>query len=243
MLFCFLQLHPNALNKKLHHDCSMNADIYRRVENLIRVGRIKTVTPSKPFHTVTVNLGDIVTKELRVLNLRAGKDSTHDLPNIGEECLVLSACGVLELGVVLVGLNNEDFPTPSQDPDVKLRMFEDGAVISYDTKNHSLQAILPADATAVLTAPGGLTVNADTTINGKLFVNGDQTNVGNVQIDGSTAMTGNNTVGGSQLVQGSSHSSGDFSTEADVKAGDISLKLHKTSGVKSGGDTSGGPVP
>lgn len=56
-------------------------------------------------------------------------------------------------------------------------------------------------------------------------------------------MTGNNTVGGSQLVQGSSHSSGDFSTEADVKAGDISLKLHKTSGVKSGGDTSGGPVP
>ena len=122
-------------------------------------------------------------------------------------------------------------------------MFEDGAVISYDTKNHSLQAILPENATAILTAPGGLTVNADTTINGKLFVNGDQTNVGNVQIDGSTAMTGNNTVGGSQLVQGSSHSSGDFSTEADVKAGDISLKSHKTSGVKSGGDTSGVPTP
>ncbi|MGA4742588.1 phage baseplate assembly protein V [Acinetobacter junii] len=221
----------------------MNADIYRRVENLIRAGRIKTVTPSKPFHTVTVNLGDIVTKQLRLLNLRAGKDATHDLPSINEECIVFSPCGVLELGIVVVGLNNEDFPTPSQDPDIKLRLFEDGAVISYDTKNHSLQAILPAGATAVLTAPGGLTVNADTTINGKLFVNGDQTNVGNVQIDGSTAMTGNNTVGGSQLVQGSSHSSGDFSTEADVKAGDISLKSHKTSGVKSGGDTSGVPTP
>ena len=221
----------------------MNADIYRRVENLIRAGRIKTVTPSKPFHTVTVNLGDIVTKQLRLLNLRAGKDATHDLPSINEECIVFSPCGVLELGIVVVGLNNEDFPTPSQDPDIKLRMFEDGAVISYDTKNHSLQAILPAGATAILTAPGGLTVNADTTINGKLFVNGDQTNVGNVQIDGSTAMTGNNTVGGSQLVQGSSHSSGDFSTEADVKAGDISLKSHKTSGVKSGGDTSGVPTP
>ncbi|WP_336152619.1 phage baseplate assembly protein V [Acinetobacter ursingii] len=221
----------------------MNAETLRRLENMLRIGRIKTVTPSSPFHTVTVNLGDIVTKELRVLNLRAGKDSTHDLPSINEECLVLSPCGVIELGVVLVGLNNEDFPTPSQGPYIKLRVFEDGAVISYDTKNHSLQAILPADATAIVTAPGGLTVNADTTINGKLFVNGDQTNVGNVQIDGSTAMTGNNTVGGSQLVQGSSHSSGDFSTEADVKAGDISLKSHKTSGVKSGGDTSGGPVP
>ncbi|HEM7785405.1 TPA: phage baseplate assembly protein V [Acinetobacter baumannii] len=209
----------------------MNAETNRRVENLIRVGRIKTVTPSKPFHTVTVNLGDIVTKELRLINLRAGKDSTHDLPSINEECMVFSPCGVLELGVVLVGLNNQDFPTPSQDPDIKLRMFEDGAVISYDTKNHSLQAILPTNATAIVTAPGGLTVNADTTING------------NVQINGSTAMTGNNTVGGSQLVQGSSHSTGDFSTEADVKAGNISLKSHKTSGVKSGGDISGAPMP
>ncbi|MFW1689418.1 phage baseplate assembly protein V [Acinetobacter ursingii] len=215
----------------------MNAETNRRLENLIRLGRIKTVTPSSPFHTVTVNLGDIVTKELRVLNLRAGKDLTHDLPSIGEECLVLSSCGVLELGVVLVGLNNEDFPSPSQDPDIKLRIFEDGAVISYDTKNHSLQAILPVDATAILTATGGFTINGDTTINGNLTTNG------NVQTNGSTAMTGNNTVGGSQLVQGSSHSTGDFSTDADVKAGNISLKTHKTSGVKSGGENSGVPVP
>lgn len=221
----------------------MNAEMNRRLENLIRLGRIKTVTPSKPFHTVTVDLGDIVTDELRVLNLRAGKDSTHDLPSIKEECVVFSPAGELALGIVVVGLNNENFPTPSQDPDIKLRLFEDGAVISYDTKNHSLQAILPAGATAILTASGGLTVNADTTINGKLFVNGDQTNVGNVQIDGSTAMTGNNTVGGSQLVQGSSHSSGDFSTAGDVKAGEISLKFHKTKDVKSGSDLSGVPTP
>ncbi|MBN6536980.1 phage baseplate assembly protein V [Acinetobacter pittii] len=221
----------------------MNAETIRRLENTIRLGRIKSVTPSSPFHKVTVNLGDIVTKELRLLNLRAGKDSTHDLPSDGEECIVLSPCGVIELGIVVVGLNNEDFPTPSQDPDIKLRVFEDGAVISYDTKNHSLQAILPANATAILTAPGGLTVNGDTTINGNLITNGDSTTNGNVQTNGSTAITGNNTVGGSQLVQGSSHSSGDFSTEGDVKAGDISLKLHKTSGVQSGGDTSGVPVP
>ena len=56
-------------------------------------------------------------------------------------------------------------------------------------------------------------------------------------------MTGNNTVGGSQLVQGSSHSSGQFSTEADVTAGNISLKNHKTSGVQPGSGTSGGPIP
>ncbi|MDR9529970.1 phage baseplate assembly protein V [Acinetobacter baumannii] len=219
----------------------MNAETIRRLENTIRLGRIKTVTPSSPFHTVTVNLGDIVTKELRLLNLRAGTDSTHDLPTKGEECIVLSPCGVIELGIVVVGLNNEDFPTPSQDPNIKLRVFEDGAVISYDTKNHSLQAILPANATAILTASGGLTINGDTTINGNLITNGDSTTNGNVQTNGSTAMTGNNTVGGSQLVQGSSHSSGDFSTEGDVKAGEISLNLHKHPGDSGG--TTGGPIP
>ncbi|MCH7387666.1 phage baseplate assembly protein V [Acinetobacter modestus] len=215
----------------------MNADISRRLENLIRLGRIETITPSSPFHTVTVNLGDIVTAELRLINIRAGLDKTHDLPSIGEECVVFSPCGVIEMGVVLVGLNNEEFPTPEQDPDIKLRLFEDGAVISYDTKNHHLQAILPMVATATLTAPGGVTVNGNTTINGNLTTNG------NVQTNGSTAMTGNNTVGGSQLVQGSSHSTGDFSTGGDVKAGDISLKNHKTPGVRSGGDVSGAPIP
>lgn len=219
----------------------MNAETIRRLENTIRIGRIKTVTPSSPFHTVTVNLGDIVTKELRLLNLRAGKDSTHDLPSKGEECIVLSPCGVIELGIVVVGLNNEDFPTPSQDPNIKLRVFEDGAVISYDTNNHSLQAILPANATAIITAPGGLTVNGDTTINGNLITNGDSTTNGNVQTNGSTAMTGNNTVGGSQLVMGSSHSSGDFSTEGDVKAGSVSTKHHKHPGDSGG--TTGEPIP
>ena len=41
----------------------MSAEIHRRLENLIRLGRIKSVTPAKPFHTVTVDLGDIVTDE------------------------------------------------------------------------------------------------------------------------------------------------------------------------------------
>lgn len=76
---------------------------------------------------------------MRLLNLRAGKDSTHDLPSIDEECIVFSPCGVIELGVVVVGLNNEDFPAQSLDPDIKFRAFEDGAVLSYDVKNMSFK--------------------------------------------------------------------------------------------------------
>lgn len=210
----------------------MNADINRRLENLIRFGTIKTVNPSKPIPLVTVDLDDIVTPEIRFFNARSGNDSTWDPPSEDEEVIVISPCG--EIGptsVVFYGLYNNDHPAPSDDLNKKIRVFADGCVIAYDVAAHQLSAILPSGGKAIVTADGGITVNGDTTING------------NLQVNGSIAMTGNNTVGGSQLVQGSSHSTGAFSTEADVKAGDISLKSHKTSGVQPGEGESGEPIP
>lgn len=208
----------------------MNADINRRLENLIRFGTIKTVNPSKPIPLVTVDLDDIVTPEIRFFNARSGNDSTWDPPSLEEEVMVISPCG--EIGptsVVFYGLYNNEHPAPSDDLNQKIRVFADGCVIAYDISAHQLLAILPSGGKAIVTADGGITVNGDTTING------------NLQINGSTAMTGNNTVGGSQLVQGSSHSTGTFSTEADVKAGSISLKEHKHPGDSGG--TTGGPTP
>ncbi|MDX8270368.1 phage baseplate assembly protein V [Acinetobacter pittii] len=208
----------------------MNADINRRLENLIRFGTIKTVNSSKPIPVVTVDLDDIVTPEIRFFNARSGDDSTWDPPSLGEEVMVISPCG--EIGptsVVFYGLYNNEHPSPSDDLNKKIRVFADGCVIAYDISAHQLSAILPSGGKAIVTADGGITVNGDTTING------------NLQINGSTAMTGNNTVGGSQLVQGSSHSTGSFSTEADVKAGPISLKEHKHPGDSGG--TTGGPIP
>lgn len=175
----------------------MNIDTLRRLENIVRLGQIDSIELSTPFHTVTVNLGGIVTGKLRLISLRAGKDQSHDLPNIGEECIVLSPSGELTQGVVIVGLNNSAFPTISQNPDIVIRLFEDGAVISYDKKNHHLEAILPE---------GGTTkIKSDVYIDGKL------------------------------------HTTQDITTDADVKARDISLRNHKTKGVKGGSDTAGVP--
>lgn len=207
----------------------MSAELHRRLENLIRFGTIKTIHPAKPFTTVTVTIGEITTAKLRFLTLRAGKTKTWDPPSIGEEVMVLSPSGVLEMGVAITGFNNAENPSPSDDLNQTIRIFEDGCIFAYDVSSHELTAILPPGGKATLTADGGVTVNGDTTING------------NVQVNGSVAMTGNNTVGGSQLVQGSSHSTGNFSTEADVKAGSISLKQHKHSGVQTGPSTTGGP--
>lgn len=221
----------------------MNAEIFRRLENLIRLGKIKTINPSKPFSTVTVEIGEITTAEIRFLNLRAGNDKSWDPPSVGEEVIVLSPCGVLEMGIAIAGLNNELNPAPSDDLKKNIRIFEDGCLISYDVSSHALEVILPESGTAVLTANGGVTINANggVTVNANegLTINavsGGTTHNGNLLINGSSVTTGNNTVGGSQLVQGSSHSTGDFSTEGDVKAGSISQRHHKHPG-DSGGTT------
>ena len=44
-------------------------------------------------------------------------------------------------------------------------------------------------------------------------------------------------------VTGTLHVTKDITTDADVTAGNISLKKHKTSGVRSGSEDSGGPIP
>lgn len=228
----------------------MSAELHRRLENLIRFGTIKTIHPAKPFTTVTVTIGEITTAKLRFLTLRAGKTKTWDPPTVGEEVMVLSPSGVLEMGVAIAGFNNQDNPSPSDNLDKTIRVFEDGCILAYDVSSHHLSAILPPGGTVELTADGGVTVNANggVTVNANdgLTINavsGGTTHNGNLTVNGSTVTTGNSTVQGSQLVQGSSHSTGQFSTEADVTAGDISLKSHKTPGVKSGSEISGEPIP
>ena len=157
--------------------------------------------------------------------------------------MVLSPSGVLEMGIAVAGFNNQDNPSPSDDLNQTIRVFEDGCIFTYDVLSHELTAILPSGGKATLTAPGGVTVNGDTTFNGKVIINGDQETNGNAQVNGSVAMTGNNTVGGGQVVMGSSHSTGQFSTDADVIAGEISLKNHRTDKVQPGNGQSGGPIP
>lgn len=221
----------------------MNADINRRLENLIRIGRIKTITPAKPFTTVTVNLGEIMTAELRYLNLRAGTDQTWDPPSIGEEVLVLSPSGELALGVAIAGLNNEFFPTPSDELNKKLRLYEDGCFICYDVKTHVLEALLPEGGKAVLTASGGITLNGDTTINGNVNILGTTHASKKISTDDNIDAAKNISATGGMTAKGNIQSQGDISATGDIKAGDISLITHKTSGVQPGDGNSGVPIP
>lgn len=213
----------------------MSADTNRRLENLIRLGKIKSIQPGQPFTTVTVNLGDITTANIRYLNLRAGKDRTWDPPSIDEEVIVLSPGGELTLGVAISGLNNLLYPAPSDELNKKIRLFEDGCLISYDIQTHDLQAILPAGGTATITAPGGLTINADTTINGDVTISGTTHSAKSISTDQ------NISAAGSMASTGNISTEGTVAAVEDVTAGEISLGGHKHGGVKAGTDDSGDP--
>lgn len=125
---------------------------------------------------------------------------------------------------------------------VVIRKKDGTAFISLDT-----------DGVAVIEAPGGATINADTTINGNTVMNGD------LQVNGEIAATGNihsdldisadgDVTAGADVNAGGNvnavnvNASGTVTGTTDVVGGGKSLAAHIHSGVTTGGGNSGPPV-
>lgn len=179
------------------------AELERRQANLLRLGTIAEVDLASA--RVRVSIGALKTALIPWLAQRAGTDRAWHAPEVGEQVLVLAPCGDLTQAVALPALYQTAHPAPSASADIDTVVYSDGAAISYDRAAHALSAILPAGATATLTADGGVTINGPTTINGDVQI------VGDVAIDGEETSTG------------------------DMIAGSISLQKHVHGGVQSGG--------
>ncbi|NLR72862.1 phage baseplate assembly protein V [Novosphingobium sp. ERN07] len=155
-------------------------DIPLDPSTLIRLGQISAVTLAPPRCQVRFAdpEGDDEeggeTPPIRWLALRAGKTRTWSPPSVGEECLLLCPDGQIGNGVALLGLNNDTNPAPGSTL-AELVEYEDGAQIAYDPETHALTAILPAGATALVEAPGGLTIRGPVAIEGDVTVSGDVT--------------------------------------------------------------------
>lgn len=164
-------------------------DIPLDPSTLIRLGLVSEVTLSPP--RCKVRFADPEegeeeggeTPPIRWLALRAGKTRTWSPPSVGEECLLLCPDGQIGNGVALLGLNNDTNPAPGSTL-AELIEYEDGAVISYDPEAHVLSAILPDGATALVEAPGGLTIRGPVSIDGDVTVTGAITASENVTADG-----------------------------------------------------------
>lgn len=154
-------------------------DIPLDPSTLIRLGRISEVTLDPPRCKVRFSDPDDANEEgesppIRWLANRAGKTKSWSPPSVGEEVLLLCPDGQIGNAVAMGGLSNNDNPAPGNSL-AELVEYEDGAVVGYDPVTHALTAILPAGATALIEAPGGLTIRGDVTIEGSLTASDDVT--------------------------------------------------------------------
>lgn len=214
------------------------ADLVRRIENMIRPGKIAQVQHS-PLR-VRVATGGLLTGWLMVFAQRAGEDRTWDPPSVNEQCLVLCPSGNPEQAFALVGLNGDDFPAPDDSPDRHRRAYRDGAVIDYDTKTHALRAVLPEGGTFELVATGGSRIVGPVHIEGPLHateaVSTDSTlhATDTITTDAAIAAKGAISTAAGITAVGTLTAAG-----ATIAGKDFASHVH--GGVASGNSTTGGP--
>lgn len=151
-------------------------DIPVDVSELIRVGTIASVDLDAA--TCTVRYGDPDDEDggaesppVRWLAPRAGKTRIWSPPSVGEQAILLVPDGQIAAAVALVGIWQDSFPPPGATL-AELIEYEDGARIGYDPVAHALTALLPGGATALVEAPGGLTIIGDVAITGNVTLTG-----------------------------------------------------------------------
>ena len=186
--------------------------------NMIRYGTVATVDVAGA--RVVVSMGGLTTKPIPWLAPRAGATRTWSPPSPGEQVLVLAPGGNLGAAVALTGIFYDAFAIPDgATADNVVIAFGDGAVLLYDQAAHLLKGALPAGGRVELTAPGGFRLVGDVDVDGQLHVT--QT----ARFDATL------------------HTAQDITSDADVKAGNISLLNHPHDKVQAGPYLSGKPQP
>ncbi|WP_319778445.1 phage baseplate assembly protein V [Maridesulfovibrio sp.] len=120
------------------------ADISRKLENTLRIGKICEADYGKA--RLRVELGEVTTGWLPWITTRAGNDISWWAPELGEQVMVLSPGGDLAQGVVLPAIYQTASPACADRPTIDRITYEDGAIIEYDKAAHRLYGKIPGSA-------------------------------------------------------------------------------------------------
>lgn len=185
-------------------------EIMRLITNLIRTGTVSDVDPVNWL--CRVKTGDLETKWINWLTLRAGSTRTWWQPTVGEQVVLLSLGGNLETAFALPAIYSEAFPPPDYSEDGDTTEYSDGGFFQYDPARNlwlirGVKNVLVEGAENMELNTKKFALNAgEAVINAAMKINGAVTQSGG-------AMSSNGVV----------------------------VHTHKHGGVKSGTDTSGGP--
>lgn len=147
------------------------AELRRRLDNMIRPGTVYAVDADRGF--VRVKSGQLLTDWLRYFVGSAGSVRHHATPTLNEQCVVFSPCGEMGAGFVLVGLNSDEFPAPSQNPELDSTTYADGTWFGYDQGTGDMTVVMTADGQIHISAPGGINITGPLNISGLVTVSED----------------------------------------------------------------------
>ncbi len=205
-------------------------ELMRLLRNLIRTGVITQVDTTQGICRVAT--GNIETDWLHWLTLRAGNTRTWWAPSIGEQVLLLSIGGELTTAFVLPAIFSDEFPAPSASAEAVHITFPDGAVMEYEPKSSALQ--VSGIKTATVNASGSVHITAPEIT---------CTASSNITLDTPEVICTNLLTTSSLVVQKGGKMAGNIEhTNGQFSSNGVIVDSHKHTGVRSGGDTSGGPA-
>ncbi|WP_374698711.1 phage baseplate assembly protein V [Wolbachia endosymbiont (group B) of Limnophora tigrina] len=126
-----------------------DADLPRKLDNLIRLGTVEEVDCSKAKVRVKT-IGNILTDWLPWITTRAGEDRSWSAPSIGEQVIVLSPSGETAKGIVLPAIYYEKYPSPEgSKEEVSSFVFKDGTVVYYDQNGYKFTVSVKEEWTLI----------------------------------------------------------------------------------------------
>ncbi|BBS66943.1 phage baseplate assembly protein V [Escherichia coli] len=192
----------------------MSAELMRLLSNIIRTGIISEV--DEKSWRVRVRSGELETGWLRWNTTRAGAFNVWLPPSPGEQVVIACIGGNPETAMIIGSLWSDANPAPGKSLKEIVVTAPDGAVFRYDADAGALSAT--GIRTATIQAGTGVTLDTPT------VTCTNHLKTATFEVTEGGTLSGN-----------ISHSGGDFTSNG------VTLHTHRHSGVKSGGDTTGGP--
>lgn len=206
------------------------SELNRRLANMIRLGRVAQIDHAEC--RVRVVSGNILTGWLPWQTSRAGATRTWDPPSVGEQVMIISPSGDHASALVMPAFYCADHPAPDSSPDTHVIDYPDGARISY---NHATGALIAAGIqTAAIHAAVSVTLDTPLT-----HCTGDLHVVGKATVD--DLLTYGNGIAGTGGANANIITGDLTQTGGQLSSNGIVLDSHHHTGVRAGGDNTGGP--
>ncbi|KNC17476.1 baseplate assembly protein [Pantoea sp. RIT-PI-b] len=191
----------------------MNEKLTEIMRLITNLIRTGTVSDVDPANWLCrVKTGELETNWINWLTCRAGNTRTWWQPSIGEQVVLLSLGGNLETAFALPAIYSDAFPPPDYSENGSTTVFNDGGWFQYEPDTGQL--LIKNIKSVRIEAADGIQLITD-----QLGVDASRT-----LINSEIVMNGEVTQGG-----------------GDMSSNGVVVDKHKHGGVKSGGDTSGGP--